>query len=134
MNEEDWYSYSIGDRIDLDNDGVDEQILYGPYGGMYIDASDNGVKVFAEGGGTASNLSYTYCDNEIRIVHSDIMHGGRKYYSLQKYSGADNIVESVTLKMHYSENETEEKTYYYNGNEISEAEYNQLYQKYFGNQ
>jgi len=133
MDEEEWDSYSIGDRIDLDNDGNDELILNGPYGGMYIDASDNGVKVFAKGDGTASNLSYTYCDDEIWIVHSDTMHGGRKYYKLQKYSGADNIVESVTLEMHYSEDETT-KSYYCNDNEIFESEYNDLYKKYFGNQ
>ena len=131
MNEEEWDSYSIGDKIDLDNDGNDELILNGPYGGMYIDASDDGVKVFATGDGTASNLSYTYCDNEIWIVHSDTMHGGRSYYKLQKYSGADNIVESVTLEMYYSEDETAAKTYYYNGNEISQSEYDELYMKYF---
>lgn len=36
---------------------------------------------------------------------------------LEKYSGADNVVESFTLEM---EGETESPKYYYNGNEISE--------------
>ena len=37
VDEEDWISYSVGERIDLDNDGENELILNGPYGGMYID-------------------------------------------------------------------------------------------------
>uniref|UniRef100_UPI0040568CF8 hypothetical protein n=1 Tax=Acetatifactor sp. TaxID=1872090 RepID=UPI0040568CF8 len=129
MSGEDWLSYSVGDRLDLDNDGEDEQILYGPYGGMYLDASDDGVKVFAVGNGTASVLSYTYCDNEIWIVHSDTTHGGRKYYELKKYSGADNVTDSVTLAI-FEENETTQ--YYLNRNEISESEYDELYQMFFG--
>lgn len=129
MDEEDWLSYSVGDRLDLDNDGEDEQILKGPYGGMYLDASNDGVKVFAAGSGTAHTLSYTYCDSEIWIVHSDIMHVGRKYYKLEKYSGADNVIDSVTLAI-FEENET--KQYYLNRNEISESEYDELYQKFFG--
>jgi len=133
MDEEEWDSYSIGDRLDLDNDGADEQIIYGPYGGMFLDASGDTVKVFALGEGTASNLSYSYCDNEYWVVHSDTMHSGRKYYRFDKYSGADNLIENVILEMHYSEeNATEAPKYYFNKAEISEAEYNALYQKYSG--
>lgn len=133
MDEEEWDSYRVGDRIDLDNDGVNEQILFGPYGGMYLDVSDNNVKVFASGEGTARNLSYTHYDNEIWIVHSDTTHSNRLYYVLDKYMGADNIVESITLEMYEStEDETALKTYYFNGNEISEQKYNELYQKYLG--
>lgn len=132
MNEEEWDSYKIGDKIDLDNDGVEELILLGPYGGMYLDASEEGIKVFACGDGTASNLSYVYCDNEVWIVHSDTMHGNRKYYVFDKYFGADNIVESLTLAMYYSEDQTAPKTYYINGNEVSKAEYDEIYQNFFG--
>ena len=133
MDEEEWDSYRIGDRLDLDNDGADEQIIYGPYGGMFLDASEDTVKVFALGEGTASNLSYSYCDNEYWFVHSDTMHSGRKYYCFDKYFGADNLVESAILEMHYSEeNATESPKYYFNKAEISEAEYNALYQKYSG--
>ncbi len=133
MDEEEWDAYRIGDRLDLDNDGANEQIISGPYGGMFLDASEDSVKVFALGEGTASNLSYSCCDNEYWIVHSDTMHSGRKYYCFDKYFGADNLVESAILEMHYSEeNVTESPKYYFNKKEISEAEYNVLYQKYSG--
>lgn len=38
-------SYSIGEKIDLDNDGENELIIRGTYGGVYFDARDN--KVYA---------------------------------------------------------------------------------------
>lgn len=131
MDEEEWDSYSVGDRLDLDNDGVNEQILSGPYGGMYLDASDNKVKVFASGEGTASNLLYISYDNEFWLVHSDTTHGGRLYYRLEKYSGADTVVDRVILEWHDSA-EGETKAYFYNDNEITESEFNELYQKYLG--
>ncbi len=43
MYEEDWAAYSVGERIDLDNDGEREQIMEGPYGGLYLDARDQKV-------------------------------------------------------------------------------------------
>lgn len=132
MDVEDWASYGVGEKIDLDNDGENEQILYGPYGGMYLDASDGKVKVFASGKGTAIHLSYTYSEGEYWIVYSDTMHVGRKYYNLEKYSGAENLVESASLQMEYEDyDESKPLTYSFNDNEITEAEYEQLYQKYF---
>ena len=133
MDVEDWASYSIGERMDLDNDGENEQILNGPYGGIYLDASDGKVKVFACGQGTAINLSYTNSEGEYWIVYSDTMHVGRKYYNLEKYSGAENLVESASLQMEYEDyDESKPLTYSFNNNEITEAEYEELYQKYFG--
>ena len=40
MDSGEWDSYSIGERVDLDNDGENELIIYGPYGGIYLDARD----------------------------------------------------------------------------------------------
>lgn len=37
MDSQDEDSYSVGDRVDLDNDGIEELILNGPNGGMYLD-------------------------------------------------------------------------------------------------
>jgi hypothetical protein len=55
-----WDSYSIEPLgVDLDNDGDEELILKGPYGGMYIDVRDDKVYVLAEGEGTTGELSYT---------------------------------------------------------------------------
>lgn len=53
MDSEEWDSYSIGERVDLDNDGENELIICGPYGGIYFDARDNKVYEFAVGEGTA---------------------------------------------------------------------------------
>jgi len=128
--EETWDSYSVGEMVDLDNDGEDELILDGPYGGMYLDASDGIVRVLAAGDGTARNLSYVKCGDEYWIVHSDILHSDRKYYHLEMYAGADKIAGSITLESRYSaENMV---TYYLNGTEVSEAEYEETYQKYLG--
>ncbi len=124
-DEEAWDSYSVGNMLDLDNDGAEELILEGPNGGMYLDASDDTVKVFAVGEGTAGTLSYVKCGSEVWIVHSDILHSDRKHYHLQRYAGAEKIAGDITL--------TEERgTYYFNGTEVSEAEYEETYQKYFG--
>ena len=85
MDVEDWASYSIGERLDLDNDGENEQILNGPYGGIYLDASDDKVKVLACGEGTAWNLFYINADGEVWIAYSDITHVGRSSYFFEKY-------------------------------------------------
>ena len=42
-------SYSIGEKMDLDNDGENELIIRGTYGGVYFDARDNKVYAFAMG-------------------------------------------------------------------------------------
>lgn len=128
---EEWDSYSIGDRVDIDNDGEEELIINGPYGGMYLDGSADGVKVFAGGEGTASNLSYIHCNEETWIVHSDTMHSDRIYYKLEKYSGADNVVDSITLES-YQQEENGPLKYYLNGSEVPETEYAEYYQNFFG--
>ena len=125
---EDWQSYSIGEKVDLDNDGENEQILYGPYGGMYLDAADGKVKVFAGGEGTAMNLSYVFCENEAWIVYSDVTHAGRMCQFLEKYNGADNVVESTSFEMYYDE---EGVTYYVGGGEVSKSVYKEEYEKFF---
>ncbi len=48
MDSEEWDAYSIGDREDLDNDGEEELILCGPYGGKYLDARDGEVYEFLQ--------------------------------------------------------------------------------------
>ena len=56
MDSEEWDAYSIGEKVDLDNDGENELIMNGPYGGIYLDARDNRVYKFAAGDG---NLTIT---------------------------------------------------------------------------
>lgn len=129
MDVEDWASYSVGERLDLDNDADNEQVLNGPYGGIYLDASDGKVKVLACGEGTARNLSYTYYDGEVWIAYSDVMHAGRIYYFLEKYYGADDLAETIELERYEEEDCV---TYYLNGREVSSSIYENEYEKFFG--
>lgn len=46
MDEMDQFSYSVGERIDLNNDGELELILDGPYGGLYLDAREKSLIPF----------------------------------------------------------------------------------------
>lgn len=101
VDEEDWCSYSVGERIDLDNDGENELILDGPYGGMYIDARDGKVYVLAAGEGTARVLSYTDYDNATWIVHRDTSHVGRQIYWLTRYDGNGNVADEFRLGAEY---------------------------------
>ncbi|MBR5566257.1 MAG: hypothetical protein IKW08_08900 [Roseburia sp.] len=129
MDVEDWASYSVGERLDLDNDADNEQILNGPYGGIYLDASDGKVKVLACGEGTARNLSYIYFDGEVWIVYYDDMHVGRACYFLEKYYGADDLAETISLERYEEEDCV---TYYLNGQEVSSSIYGNEYEKFFG--
>ena len=36
MNAGEWDSFSVGEKVDLDNDGENELIMNGPYGGIYV--------------------------------------------------------------------------------------------------
>ena len=101
-NEEVAYlNFSVGERIDLDNDGEDEQIINGPYGGLYLDARDQKVYVFARGEGTSGMLSYINYDNAVWIVHSDTSHMGRQMFWLTRYDGGEKIVEELLLAAEY---------------------------------
>ena len=124
MNPEEWSfdSFSEGERLDLDNDGENELILNGPYGGMYLDEIDGDLYVFAEATGNAGALSYTYYENAYWVVHSDTTHAGRLGYILDKYEGGDNLVESMKL-LGEKYNEGEEGTYSFNGQAVSEEEF-----------
>lgn len=101
FDEVDYFSYSVGERVDLDNDGENEQILEGPYGGIYIDAREGKVYVLAQGEGTAGVLFYTDFENAVWIVHCDTTHVGRQMYWLEKYDGGGNIVDEFVLSAQY---------------------------------
>lgn len=129
MDVEDWASYSVGERLDLDNDGENEQILNGPYGGIYLDASDDKVKVLACGEGTARNLFYINIDGEVWIAYSDTTHVGRACYFFEKYYGADDLAETISLQR-FKEDDC--VTYYLNDREVSYSIYVEEYEKFFG--
>lgn len=133
---DDWYSYSIGDRVDLDNDGEKELILSGPYGGIYLDARDGQVWVLAYGDGTADMLDYTTFDGQTWIVHSDVTHAGRENYAFTLYDGEGRVVDRFRLSKEYWEYPNEpdgpNTVYTYWDEEISREEYEKLLAKVFG--
>lgn len=100
-NEFAYVNFSVGERIDLDNDGENEQIINGPYGGLYLDARDQKVYVFARGEGTSGMLSYTNYDNAVWVVHSDTSHMGRQMFWMTRYDGGEKIVEELLLAAEY---------------------------------
>ena len=133
MNSEEWDSYSIGEKIDLDNDGENELIINGPYGGIYLDARNNKVYKFAAGDGNAIILSYTYYNGATWIMYSNRMYVGYECYHMEKFEGADNLV----AEMNFSEelvdpnNSESEMKYTLNGTIISYDEYTELCSKIF---
>lgn len=131
-----WINYSVGERIDLDNDGENEQIIYGPYGGLYLDARDQKVYVFEQGDGTALMLSYTNYDNAVWVVHSDTIHGGRQIFSLTRYDGGEKIVEKLLLAAEYWDSPDgvydKNSDFTFRGEKISMEKYEALRKELFG--
>ena len=135
-DEDDWECYSVGERIDLDNDGENEQIVNGPYGGFYFDARDGKVYVLATGEGTSGVLSYADYDNATWIVHSDTTHVGRQMFWLTQYDGKGNIVDEFKLMAGYwdstDDKYDENSDFTYRDEKITMREYEELREEIFG--
>lgn len=133
---EEWDAYSVGEKADLDNDGENELIISGPYGGIYLDARDNKVYEFAAGEGNALILSYVYYNGAIWIMYSNRMNAGYESYHMEKYEGADNLV----AEMNFGEEPVDPNNsefgmkYTWNGIEISYNEYTALCSKIFASE
>lgn len=121
MYEEDWAAYSVGERIDF---------MEGPYGGLYLDARDQKVYVFAEGEGTAGVLSYTEYEDAMWIVHSDTTHMGRQMYWLTRYNGEGEIEDEFQLSAEYWDSQNgqydEKSDFTFRDKKISMEEYEAL--------
>ncbi len=133
MDSGEWDSYSIGERVDLDNDGENELIICGPYGGIYLDARDNKVYEFAVGEGDALVLSYVVYNGSTWIMHSNRMNTGYEAYHMEKFEGADNLVAEMSFyeELVDEDNVEGEEKYILNGTEISYDEYFELCGKIF---
>ncbi len=131
---EEWDSYSVGERVDLDNDGVTELIINGPYGGKYLDARDGGVYQLAEGEGTAGQLCYAEYDGNTYICHVDNSHGGRETFMMDQYNGNGDIVEATSLTAEYwdyVEFTAEAAVCHFGGEEIPVERYLELRKEIF---
>ncbi len=126
-------SFSIGEKVDLDNDGENELVINGPYGGIYLDARDNMVYEFAAGEGNACVLSYVYYNEAIWIMYSNRMSAGYECYHMEKFEGADNLVAEMNFgeELVDPDNAESETKYTLNGAIISYDEYTELCSKIF---
>ena len=132
MDSEEWDAYSIGEKVDLDNDGENELIINGPYGGIYLDARDDKVYEFAAGEGTVLILSYTYYNGAVWIMYSNRSSAGFEFYHMEKFEGADNLVAEMNFGEEFDPNNAEAGIKYtLNGTEISYDEYTELCSKIF---
>ncbi len=132
---DDFDSYRIGERVDLDNDGVKELIINGPYGGKYLDARDGGVYQLAEGEGTAGLLCYVEYNGKTYICHVDNSHGGREIFQMDQYNGNGDIVESTSLMAEYwdyMEFNEQAADCHFGDKHISTEEYLELRKEIFG--
>ena len=133
MDSEEWDSFSVGEKVDLDNDGENELIICGPYGGIYLDARDNKVYEFAVAEGTALTLSYTYYNGAVWIMYSNRSSAGFEVYHMEKFEGADNLVAEMNFyeELVDEDNVEGKEKYTLNGTEISYDEYEELCSKIF---
>ncbi|WP_026491992.1 hypothetical protein [Butyrivibrio sp. XPD2002] len=134
-DEEDWESYFVRDeKADVDNDGEDELIMDGPYGGMYLDERDGKVYVLTEGEGTTGYLSYADYEGKTYIVHSDTSHGGRQIYVFDRYEDGKSV-ENFTLSAEYWESESDtydqDSDFTFKDQKISMEEYEALVKEIF---
>ena len=136
MDSEEWDSYSIGEKVDLDNDGENELVITGPYGGIYLDARDNKVYEFAAGDGNALTLSYTYYNGAIWVMYSNSMNAGYESYHMERFEGADNLVGEMNFSEELVDPNNSESgmKYIWNGTEITYDEYTGLCSKIFAAQ
>ena len=128
MDSEEWDAYSVGDKVDLDNDGEEELILCGLYGGMYLDARNNKVYAFVAGDGTANTLSYTYFNGAVWVLYSNDTKEEYKAYHMEKYEGAGNLIAEINFgEESTDENDSKaEMKYTYNEKEISKDKYEEF--------
>ena len=128
MDSGEWDSYSIGERVDLDNDGENELIICGPYGGIYLDARDDGVYEFAAGEGTGYMLSYVVYNGATWIMYSSRMRAEYELFHMEKFEGADNLVAEMNFHEELVDEDNVEgkEKYTLNGTEISYDEFEEL--------
>ncbi len=133
MDSGEWDSYSIGEKVDLDNDGENELIICGPYGGIYLDVRNNEVYEFAVGEGDALMLSYVVYNGSTWIMYSNRMHTGYEAYHMEKFEGADNLVAEMNFyeELVDEDNVEGKEKYTLNGTEISYDEYFELCSRIF---
>lgn len=134
-DEEDYLSfYEVGGRVDLDNDGITELIINGPYGGIYLDVRNGKVYELASGDGTACELDYAVYKGITYICHRDTTHMGREIFDMNAFDGSGKVVNSTRLSAEYWDKEylDYDATCHFGEKEISVSEFLKLRKEIFG--
>ena len=121
--------YSVGERVDIDNDGEAEQLFDGPFGIRIIDAFyplENFFRMYCydfggENGATAACVKY---QDASWVLVQDVAED-HAAYTMIKFSGMQNEVERFEFGWKTSADGS--KNYYQNENGISEDDFNQLF-------
>jgi hypothetical protein len=124
----------IGERKDVDNDGIVEQLIDGPFdGGFYLDCEFGELYVFPKFE-HYGNVSYLDYDDGCRILYWDIK-SGIQFYHLIKMNGT--FIEEDTQFLYSEEYDGNSTIWKYriNGEEVEEdffiSEINRLLPGYF---
>lgn len=124
----------VGSRKDVDNDGVVEQIIDGPFdGGFYLDYESEELSIFPQFE-HYGNVTYLDYDDGCRILYWDV-NSGIQFYRLIKMDGTSIAEDTQFL---YSEEYEDGDTVWkfrINGEEVEEeyfiSEINRLLPGYF---
>ena len=134
FDESDSNCYRVGARKDVDNDGVVEQIIDGPFSnGFYIDYNNDALSIFPQFE-HYGNVTYLDYDDGCRILYWDV-NSGIQFYRLIKMDGTSIAEDTQFLySEEYEDGDTVWK-YRINGEEVEEeyfiSEINRLLPGYF---
>ena len=127
FDENDLNCYKVGKLLDVDNDGIKEQLIEGTAGGFYLDYRNNQLYVMPAVDEVIGDMTYLQRDGEYCIVYKDALNSGREYYRTLKYNG-DTLVEDIEIKKFEKLNG--EYEYYINLEMVSEEAFNEAKKKY----
>ena len=121
FDDNDWNCYRVGKKLDIDNDGENEQLIEGPKGGFYLDRRNEQLYVMPDIGECMGDMSYYKQNDEYLIVYKDALSSYHEYFRVLKYQGK-KVVEDTELKK--SKSSDGDFEYYINSEAVSEENYN----------
>ena len=128
-----WTDYKLLDDhyADLDNDGAQELMIYGPNGGMYLDARDGKVIILAEGEELTGFLTHGIYEGKEYVSHRDATHRGTQRYSFEEYNEKGELVDEFEISVESPAGcedmtYTTESTFTFRGEKITMEEYEDI--------
>lgn len=116
--------------LDYDEDGIDELYITNMYGSVYLfEEYLHSVQRIYAATSTIDNVSFTKFKDGIYILSTDLMHGGREYWSGWRYDTNGVIIDYFTLTVDYEGSYYDESSeFYYCKKKISMQEYEEMAQ------